>query len=112
MLTILLGILSSVATEVVTAINARLQNTVLKDDGAFLLAFGMAVPAAIIKEIVAPGFVWHDLTNFHHLYASFGEVFAVSQVYFVFVAQKLNLDVKSVSQVNMKLSENSQSSGV
>lgn len=95
MLTILLGILSSVAAEVVTAVNAKLQNTVLKGDGAFLLAFGMALPAAIVKEALMPGFNWHMLLNYQQLATTFGEVFTVSQVYFLFVAQKLNLDLPS-----------------
>lgn len=94
-LTILLGILSSVATEVVTAINAKLEGTVLKGDGAFILSFGIALPAAIVKEFMMPGFDFHMLLNYQQLAANFSEIFAISQVYFLFVAQKLGLDLPS-----------------
>lgn len=101
MLTILLGILSSVAAEVVTALNERLKNTVLKGDGAFLLAFGMAAVGAAIKEVMLPGFQISDLTNMTKLAADFSEIFAVSQVYFLLVMQKLNLDVQSPADVTI-----------
>lgn len=94
MLTILFGIISSIAAEIVTALNKKLQGTVLQGDAAFLIAFGMALPAAVLKEILAPGFVWSDLTNYAKLMTDFSEVFTVSQVYFLFIVQKLNLDVK------------------
>jgi hypothetical protein len=91
--TILLGILSSYAAELVTAINKRLQGTVLSGEGAFLIAFGMALPAAILKEVLMPGFDWHTLLNWQQLIATFTEAFAVSQIYFLFVMEKLHLDV-------------------
>ena len=95
MITILLGIISSTLAEVVTAINKRLQGTVLQGDAAFLIAFGMAMVGAIAKEVMAPGFTIGDLTNWQSLVQTFGEVFAVSQVYFIFVVEKLHLDVQS-----------------
>lgn len=94
MLTILFGIISSIAAEIVTALNKKLQGTVLQGDAAFLIAFGMALPAAVLKEILAPGFVWSDLMNYAKLMTDFSEVFTVSQVYFLLIVQKLNLDVK------------------
>lgn len=94
MLTILFGIISSIAAEIVTALNKKLQGTVLQGDAAFLIAFGMALPAALLKEILAPGFAWSDLTNYAKLATDFSEVFTVSQVYFLLIVQKLNLDVK------------------
>jgi hypothetical protein len=93
MLTILLGILSSTFAEVITAINKRLQGTLLQGDGAFLVAFGLALPAAALKEVLMPGFEWQTLLSWPTLVSNFTEIFAVSQVYFLFVAQKLNLDV-------------------
>jgi len=98
MLTILIGILSSTAAEFVTALNKKLQGTLLQGDAAFLIAFGMALPAAAIKEVLTPGFAWSDLTNLATMAKDFGEVFAVSQVYFVIVVKKLNLDVQGGAQ--------------
>lgn len=95
MITIILGILSSVAAEIVTALNKKLAGTVLKGTAAFLVAFGIALPGAILKEVLMPGFSFHELLNYTKLLSDFSEVFAVSQVYFLFVAQQLNLDVKS-----------------
>lgn len=95
MLTIIFGILSSLATEIVTAINAKLQNTVLKGDGAFFLAIALAFPAAIVKEIVTPGFSWDMLLNVQQIGTNFGLIFGISQVYFYLIAQKLNLDIPS-----------------
>lgn len=112
MLTLLLGILSSVAAEVVTAINAKLENTVLKGDGAFLLAFGMALPAAILKEIMMPGFDFHMLLNYQQLGVNFSEVFAVSQVYFLLVMQKLNLDVPTGPKPAVVVSSTTVGGGV
>lgn len=94
MLTILLGILSSVAAEVVVALNKKLAGTVLKGQASFLLAFGMALPAAIVKQMVTPGFDWHVLLDWQTMAATFSQVFTVSQIYFLFIVQKLNLDVQ------------------
>lgn len=93
MLTILLGILSSTAAEVVTALNKKLQGTLLQGDAAFLIAFGMALPAAFLKEVLTPGFAWSDFFNLAKVGTDFAEIFAISQVYFLFVVQKLNLDI-------------------
>lgn len=92
-ITILLGIAASVFTEVATALNKVLNNTVLKGDGAFLLAFGMAFLAAIVKEITAPGFQFADIFNYATLVQDFTETFTVSQVFFLVIYQRLGLDV-------------------
>lgn len=95
MLTLLWGVVSSMAAEVVTALNKRLQGTVLQGDAAFLVALGMAVVGGTFKEVMAPGFQWSDLMNIAKLATDWSEVFAVSQVYFLLVVEKLNLDVQS-----------------
>jgi hypothetical protein len=95
MIVILLGILASVFTEVATAINKLLNNTVLKGEGAFLLAFGMAFVAAVIKEITLPGFYLGELTNWSLLLQFFSETFTVSQVFFLAIYQQLGLDMNS-----------------
>lgn len=97
--TIILGIVSSLFTELVTALNAKLKNTVLKGDAAFLLAFAVAFIFAAVKTILfTPGFVWNDWPT---LATEFGAIFTVSQVYFILIMQKLNIDVATPSMVTM-----------
>lgn len=93
MITLLLGILSSVATDVVAALNLKLKGTVLEGDAAFLVAFGIAFPLALVKEMLAPAFHFADLTNLTILAQNFSEVFAVSQAYFYLIAKQLNLRI-------------------
>lgn len=99
MLVILLGILSSVAAEVVTALNKKLAGTVLAGDAAFLIAFGISFIGACITEVISPGFTWSSLLDVQSLSATFAEVFTVSQLYFLFVVKKLNLDVDHSAKV-------------
>ena len=95
MITIIMGILSSVVAEIITAINKKLQGTVLQGDAAFLVAFVIAFIGAVGAMIMTPGFQWSSLTNLSQIGATFGGVFTVSQVYFLMVMQKLNLDVQA-----------------
>lgn len=92
MLTVLsLGILSSVVSEFVTWLNSKLSGTVLKGDGAFFLASGIALIGGTFK-------VWHagvPLTDFGALWVSFTQIWAVSQVFFMVVVQTFHLDVNS-----------------
>lgn len=97
--TVLLGIAASLFTEVATAINKILNNTVLKGDGAFVLAFGMAFVAAVIDFIVQPGFTLSSLSSWSTLVSDFGQVFTISQIFFFVIYQKLGLDINSDGQV-------------
>lgn len=90
MLTILLGIASSLATESVTWLNARLSGTVLKGDGAFLLAGTIALIISTAKFFLAGGSLSDWATDFSTIWAS-------SQVFFLAVMQTLNLDVPSTT---------------
>ena len=111
MITILLGILSSVAAEVVTALNKKLQGTVLSGDAAFIIVFGISIVGAVIKEIVTPGFTWPALTDYATLTSDFAQVFAVSQLYFIFVMKKLSLDIP-VTQTNTIVAPASTSTSI
>lgn len=103
MVTILLGIISSTLAEVVTALNKKLQGTVLQGDAAFLIVFAISLVGAVAKEVFMPGFAWVDLRNVQQLTATFAEIFSTSQVYFIFVVQKLDLDVQPIStQITVK----------
>ena len=93
MITILLGIISSTVAEIVTALNKKLSGTVLQGDAAFLIAFCIAIIGALVKEVTAPGFTIPQLTDWTTLSSDFAQIFAISQVYFVFVTKKLGLDV-------------------
>lgn len=97
--TVLLGIAASVFTEVATAINKLLTNTVLKGDGAFLLSFAMAFLAAIVKEVLVPGFTFATLLDIHQLGLFFAETFSVSEVFFLVIYQRLGLDINSLGVV-------------
>lgn len=94
MITILLGILSSTIAEAITWLNKKLAGTVLKGDGAFLIALVLALAGAIVKEVTTPGFTVAHLSDWQSLSTTFGEVFTVSQVYFMFVVKKLGLDIQ------------------
>jgi hypothetical protein len=88
MTTILLGVAASIATEVVTWLNARLNGTVLKGDGAFILAAIVALVASVGKLVLSGG-------NLSDLPTDFATVWATSQVFFMVVMQALNLDIPS-----------------
>ncbi len=101
MITIILGIISSTLAEIITALNKKLQGTVLQGDAAFLIVFGISLIGAVAKELFMPGFQWVDLRNVQMLTATFAEIFSTSQVYFIFVVQKLDLDVQPTASVIM-----------
>lgn len=83
---VLLGIAASIATEIVTWINARLTNTVLKGDGAFLLAFVIALILATWHFIVTGG-------SFVDFGTSVATIWASSTAFFYIVVQGLGLDI-------------------
>lgn len=89
--TLLLGVLASVATEVVTWVDAKLSGTVLKGDGALILSAVVALVLAGIKVFSGTSF------SYSNLGAEFAQVWATAQVFFVAVVQSLNLDVNSTS---------------
>ena len=88
---LLLGVLASLATEVITYIDAKLSNTVLKGDGALLLSAVIALVIAAIKVFSTNAVTWTGLG------AEFGQVWAMSQVFFLVVVQTLHLDVSSTA---------------
>jgi hypothetical protein len=91
---ILLGILSSIASETVTFINKKLKGTVLAGTAAFLIAFGMSIVIAVAKQLYTSGFEISSLTHWSSISATFGQVFTWSQVYFTLIVKKLTLDVQ------------------
>jgi hypothetical protein len=98
-ITLLLGIAASLFTEVATAINKVISGTVLKGDGAFILAFGIAFIAAVIDFVTTPGFTLSSITSWGSFVADFGQIFTISQIFFFVIYQKLGLDINSDGQV-------------
>lgn len=97
MLVILIGILSSVASEVVTALNNKLKGTVLQGDAAFLVAGVVSVFGAAFKVFYFDGVAlpsMSDLSAWKAVAPAFTEVWTVSQLFFTLVTSKLSLDVK------------------
>jgi hypothetical protein len=93
----LLSIASSIATEIVTAVNAKLNNTILKGDGAFILSFGVAFAIAALKVALTNGIDFGNPAAFIASFSAYGSaVFATSQIFFVAIYQKLGLDISSV----------------
>ncbi len=94
--TIIIGVVSSTLAEVVTALNKRLQNTVLHGDAAFFVAMGMALVGACVKVFYVDGVplpALTDLSTWQALAPAFTEVWTASQIYFLLISQKLGLDV-------------------
>lgn len=89
LLTILIGIGASVVTELITWINKLLSGTVLKGDGAFMLAALVAFVGATVKIYLIP------TVGFQEFLASFASIWAVSQVIFLGFIQLFDLDVQS-----------------
>lgn len=86
---LLLGVLASIATEVVTWLNAKLSGTALKGDAALLLSAVIALVIAAITVFSGNVFTWSGIG------VEFGQVWATSQVFFLVVVQSLHLDVNS-----------------
>lgn len=88
--TVFLGLVSTIATEVLTWVNKKLSGTVLVGKGAWLLS-------AIIAILIASVKVLHSglPTNWQVFSTECATIWALSQIYFTFVIQYLNLDVPS-----------------
>lgn len=85
----ILGIAASLATEIITWINAKLSGTVLQGKGAFILSIVVALIGATASVYVKGDFSWSELS------ATGAQIWAVSQLYFVLIAQWLGLEVKA-----------------
>jgi len=88
---LLLGVAASIATEVVTWLDAKLSGTVFKGDGALILSAVIAFVFAVIKVFSGNTF------SYSALGAEFAQVWATAQVFFLVVVQTLHLDVSSTS---------------
>lgn len=99
--TILLGIVSSTVAEAVTALNKKLQGTVLQGYAAFLIALffsvvGGAVKVFYIDAMPLPSL--HDFAAWNTLYAAFAQVWVVAQIYFYLIVKNLGMDIGPGSQ--------------
>jgi hypothetical protein len=85
----LLGLASSLAAEAISWLSKKLQGTPLQGSASFIVAALVAFVGGAVKVYLNGG------TG--SLWADFGEVFAISEIYFNLVATNLNLVVSSPS---------------
>jgi hypothetical protein len=93
----LLGIVSSVATEVITWLNKKWSGTVLQGEGAFIFSAVVSLVIAVFQVLSSstlPAFSWASLAQFGTV---FSQIWVVSQVVFLGVVQTLKLDVSSTT---------------
>lgn len=91
-----LAFLTSHLTEVVVAINKKLQGTLLQGNAAFLLALGTAFVASLVKVFYFDGTplpALADLETWRAIAPQFAMIWTVMQVYFLYIMQDLGLDV-------------------
>lgn len=91
-----LAFLTSHVTEVIVAINRRLQGTVLQGDAAFLLALFTAFIAALVKVFYIDGTplpAIADFSTWQSIAPQFGVIWTIMQIYFLYVVKNLGLDV-------------------
>lgn len=89
----LLGLGSSVITEIIAWVNALLNGTgltSLKGKGAFLVAMVISFVVALGQATASGQFSWS------HLGADWSMIFAASQVIFVFIVEWLGITVPSL----------------
>lgn len=93
---IVIGILTSYIAELVAALNKRFQGTPLEGDAAFLVVLAISLVGAAVKIFYVDHTpIPNALAGWEALYPSFAEVWATSQIYFLYVMKKLNLDVST-----------------
>ena len=90
MLTLILGLATTIVAELVTWLNKKLSGTVLTGDAAWLLAAGAAIIAAAVKV-----FISGVPTSWTAFGTDCATIWTISQVFFIWIVQKFNLDVQS-----------------
>lgn len=90
--TLILGLATTLIAELITWLNKIFANTVLKGDAAWLLAAAVSVIAAGIKVFWFDGGIPADWPTF---LADLATIWAISQVFFLWVVQRFNIDVSS-----------------
>ncbi len=88
--TLSLGVLASIAAEIVVWLNKKLTSTVLKGKAAFLLATVVALVGAGFKV----AYTGIPVTDWVSLGTAFAKVWTVAQLFFVLIVETLKLDVK------------------
>lgn len=95
--TILLGIVTSLAVDLVSWMNKKLEGTVLRGNAAFVISLVAGLVGGSVKVFwfdgqPLPSFA--DLTSWGAVTAAFAQVWVVSQVYFIIVMKKLGVRVQ------------------
>ncbi len=79
----LLGIAASILTEAISWVNKKIQGTPFKGDGAQIVILIISFIGAIVRVLISG----YQVIDFPTLLALFSQVYAVSQVYFLFIGQ-------------------------
>lgn len=95
--TILLGIVTSLAADLVSWMNKKLEGTVLRGNAAFVISLIAAFVGGSVKVFwfdgqPLPSFA--DLSSWSAVSAAFAQVWVVSQVYFTIVMKTLGVRVQ------------------
>ena len=90
---ILISIILSESQKIISAINKKLQGTTIEGQAGFILSISLALIVAAIKIF----FIDHQVINWNNFGSVFSEVWAMSQIYFKLITQKLNLNIPSSS---------------
>lgn len=89
--TLILGLATTLVAEFITWLNKKIAGTVLHGDAAWIVAGLVAILAASIKVFYFGG-VPADWPTF---VADLSTIWAISQVFFLWVVQRFGLDVQS-----------------
>lgn len=98
-ITTILGIASSLVSEIITWLNQKLTGTFLEGNGAFLVALLIAFVGATIKYFYVdanPLPASYNFATLKDMFPAFAQVWTISQIYFIIIAKNLNIDTKKV----------------
>ena len=97
--TILIGIVTSVYTELVKYVDKKLVGTFFDGLGAFLFTLFIATIAALVKVLVIDQYPGAE-GLLHQLWTTLAQVWFVAQLYFHAIAKTFNLRVSPSSSTS------------
>lgn len=90
-LTLTVGVLSSIAAEIVVWFNKKLGGTPLAGKASFLLAAAIALVVSAFQVVMSGT----PLNDWGTLATTFAQIWTVSQGFFVIIVETLGLDVRN-----------------
>lgn len=79
----LLGVAASILAEVISWVSKKIEGTPFKGDGAQIVILIVSFVGAIVKVLTGG----YQVVDFPTLLVFFSQVYAVSQIYFLFIGQ-------------------------